>query len=60
MNLEITHHRTAKWKEDTWDVLDKPSYRWTSKNEESPSFDLLRDALQWIIKHDEALNENRK
>ena len=53
MNLEITHYRTAKWKGDTWDVTDKPSYQWTSKTEKSPSFDVLADALKWIIKHDE-------
>jgi hypothetical protein len=53
VNLEITHHRSAKWKDDTWDVSDKPSYKWTSKTEQSPSFDALADALNWIIEHDE-------
>jgi hypothetical protein len=55
MNLEITHHRTAKWNNDTWDVADKPSYRWISKTEQSPSFDILTDALHWIIEHDEEI-----
>lgn len=60
MNLQTIHERTAKWVDDTWNVTDVPSYYWEDKITRSPTFSSFNDALQWIIKHDERLNENRE
>ena len=60
MELKTIHERTAKWVADTWNVTDVPSYYWEDKTTRSPTFNSLTAALQWIIKHDEELNENRK
>jgi len=56
LNLHIVHNKTAKWRNDTWEVADKPSYFWEYKGVQSPTFDVLTDALNWIIKHDEERN----
>ena len=58
MTLTTIHHKTAKWVGDTWIVEDRPTYQWQGRNEVSPSFSELKDALAWIIKHDEEKNEN--
>lgn len=57
MNLQTVHNKTAKWKDNTWDVTDKPSYFWEHNGTQSPTFDVFADALNWIIKHDEERNE---
>jgi len=58
MTLITVHQKNAKWVKDQWVVSDKPVYQWESTAERSPSFDNLKDALSWIIKHDEEKNEN--
>jgi hypothetical protein len=57
MNLQIVHNKTAKWKDGTWDVTDKPSYFWEHNGTQSPTFAVFADALNWIIKHDEERNQ---
>ena len=59
MNLHIVHNKTAKWRNDTWEVADKPSYFWEYKGVQSPTFDVLTDALNWVIKHDEEAIKER-
>jgi hypothetical protein len=56
MNLQTIHKRTAKWVGDTWEVADKSSYFWEYNGVQSPTFDVLTDALNWIIKYDEEKN----
>lgn len=53
MNLVTTYYKSARWKDDNWQVVEQPSYRWENKVEQSPEFLNFTDALKWIIKHDE-------
>jgi hypothetical protein len=53
MNLVTTYYKSAKWQDDNWQVVERPSYRWENKVEQSPEFLNFKDALNWIIKHDE-------
>jgi hypothetical protein len=57
MILHQIQERSAKWDTtaNTWWVGETTLYQWnTMKNEPaSPVYKELKDALQWIIKHDE-------
>ena len=52
MELITDHERSAKWNHDenAWDVGDKIVFQWKNKTEQSPRFNILHDALDWMIK----------
>jgi hypothetical protein len=52
MELITDSERSAKWNHDenTWDVGDKMVFQWKNKEEQSPRFSILHDALDWMIK----------
>ena len=54
---------SAKWNEekDTWDVGEKVKWRWNTMNNKPASdwFYDIKDALNWIIEHDEKLARSR-
>ena len=53
MILHVTHNRTAKWIDNGWVVTDEPAFYWLGHGEQSPMFSQFKEALAWIIKHDE-------
>jgi len=53
MILHVTHNRTAKWIDTGWVVTDAPSFYWQGQGKQSPMFTEFKEALAWIIKHDE-------
>ena len=52
MELITDSERSAKWnhEENTWDVADKMVFQWKNKEEQSPRFSILHDALDWMVK----------
>jgi hypothetical protein len=52
MELITDSERSAKWNHDenTWEVADKMVFQWKNKEEQSPRFSILHDALDWMIK----------